>query len=710
MCPRNHAGYAVCLLLGWPGAIVIAAGSGVQAGAQNVAPVILPEYRVISERVAELESTMAREELRQPEPNLGRELLEVPGVYGHTRAADAMEPNIRGLGFDRVTTTLNGVPLFNGSPERTNSPIVLLGPVAVERVNVVKALPSVTLGPATSAGRIELNTDFADRADSSAPAPLSGFVGTTYNGARDGFASQALIAANIGAWDGRVTLFRNDLGDYSAANGQIVAARLEDYGSSVALGWRNERHRVRAEYLHRRLRLNETVSLPLDGKNSDSDIVTVNHRWKADAGALERIEWRAGLGFTDPYITSEGRGVPLLTFAQATTRSAGGGITSFWRGSGAATLAAGGDFSRQERKAVRTTAAGLDYIWPDAIYQDAGLFAEWKQRLTSAWNLRGGVRGDYVWSDARDADKLALGRPIREQFVRYNGPEAAAVKRDDVVGSGNVLLNWSDGRDRSAFFGGGFSAQPAPVTERYRAFLNALGGDGRGNNAVELGNPALRSEIKWELATGGTWRRRWGAVNANLYYYYIDDFILRTPVGKTQPPPPPAPGMVVFGYRNIDTEFYGGEAGITLRPWQRLTVPISFAIAQGRNRDTGVALSEVPPWESTIAARYEQATSLFRFWAQAGARLVGTKDNPAPLENPLYANTGGFALFHWRVGGQIARRLRFEAGVENLFDRRYTEYLTPPVSPFKPASGNLLPGERVPGPGRWGWASVIWEF
>ena len=314
---------------------------------------------------------MAREELRQPEPNLGRELMDVPGVYGHTRAADAMEPNIRGLGFDRVTTTLNGMPLFNGSPERTNSPVVLLGPVAVETLKVVKAVPSVTLGPATSAGRIELNTEPVE--ETARVAPFGGFLGTTYNGARDGFTTQGLLDGRFGAWDGRVTFFRNDLGDYAAADGRVVAARLDDYGASVALGWHDAQHDARAEYLHRRLRLDETVSLPLDGKNSDADVFTFNDHWKFASGALEKIAWRAGYAFTDPYITSEDRQAPSLTFAQATARSAGGGLTSLWRTGEASMLAAGGDFSRQERRAVRTTAAGQDYIWPDAIYQDAGL-------------------------------------------------------------------------------------------------------------------------------------------------------------------------------------------------------------------------------------------------------------------------------------------------------------------------------------------------
>ena len=111
-----------------------------------------------------------------------------------------------------------------------------------------------------------------------------------------------------------------------------------------------------------------------------------------------------------------------------------------------------------------------------------------------------------------------------------------------------------------------------------------------------------------------------------------------------------------------------------------------------------------------MAARYQQSSATFRFWAQVGSRFVGAKGNPAPLENPLYTQTGGFTLVHLRSGILLFRRVRLEAGLENLLNREYTEYLTPPLSPFRPASGNLLPGQRVPGSGRSAWMSATLEF
>lgn len=661
----------------------------------------LPQFFVPGDRVGAIALAVPRGDLRPPEPNLGSELLAIPGVASHARAADAMEPLIRGLAFDRVATTIDGLPLLNGSPERTNSPVVILGPAAVTGVSIIKALPSVTLGPATTGGRIALTTE--ESSPTTAADAFSGSISTMYNGGRNGFTTRGRLRESTGDYDGTLTFFRNDLGDYTAADGRQVAARLDDYGASVAAGWHTDSHRFRANFLQRRQRRQEAVSLPLDGKNTDARVLTVNDRWSFNAGPLDAIEWRAGYSYTDPYITSEDRKAPALTIAQGTARSFGAGATTRWRLLESDTLALGADYARQERRAVRTTAAGQDYIWPDAVYADTGVFAEWVRRLTPDWKMRIGARADDVQSDAHDADRLALGKPIRDQYVIYDGPGAAQVARTNHVGSANALLEWNQNHTWSAFVGTGLTLQPAGVMERYRAFLNALGGDGRGGNAVELGNPALRSERNAAFEVGGTWRQPFVNLEATAFYYRIDDYILRTPIGTTQPP---LASMVVFGYRNVDVAMKGVEVGATLKPGDAWQIPLTFSVADGHRRDTGLGLAEIPPWNATFALRYHSTVGAVPLALEIGGQIVGAKHNPAPLDNPLFGNVGGFTVWHARIGAPLGHHLRVETGLENAFDHRYTEYLTPPVSPFAPASGNLHPGDRVPAPGRAAWVAL----
>lgn len=665
-------------------------------------PARLPEFFVPGQRVGSLEITVPANELQAPAINPGVALLAVPGVFGQSRSIDAPEPNIRGLSLDRIATSLNGIPLVNASPERTHSPVVIVGGVAVTDIRVIKSLPSVTLGPATTGGRIELSTE-TEPAGSSEARTASGELSATYDAGRQGYSTRGRFQAQSGGWDAAASFFRDELDDYTAADGRKVAAGFDDVGGSAALGWRSSAHRLRAEVLQKRYTAQETLSLPLDGRNTDATVLTLNDRWTRDAGALASLEWRAGYGVTDPYITSENRPVPALSFATATSRSFGAAINATVRLTDNDRLSLGADFARQYREAVRTTPAGMDYIWPGATYKDAGVFAEWNRRLPAGWRLRVGARGDEVRSDARYVDKLALGRPLRDQFVTYNGAAAAKTNHRDQVGAANVLAEWNDGSGISAFIGGGLSAQPAPITERYRAFLNALGGDGRGGPALELGNPALHSERKLAFEAGGAWRTTPVDLEATVYAYRVDNFILRTPVGSTQPPLAP---MVVFGYRNVDATFVGAELGATLKPANAWRVPLTFAVADGRNTTAGRGLSEIPPWEAAAAVRYSAAGRSLPLTLDTGVRIVGRKENPAPLDNPLFVTTGGFAVWHLRASVPLGSNVTLDGGLENVLDHRYSEYLTPPVGPNRPASGDLRPGDRVPAPGRSFWISM----
>jgi len=119
--------------------------------------------------------------------------------------------------------------------------------------------------------------------------------------------------------------------------------------------------------------------------------------------------------------------------------------------------------------------------------------------------------------------------------------------------------------------GTGFSRQPTGATERYRAFSDALDG------GYEIGNPTARTEDKYELDWGLHWQRQTFSVNFDLFGSYLPDYLYRTVVGTTTPPAPPPPGAVVYGYRAIEADFWGGEMNLLWQPaqdsWFQLTGP-----------------------------------------------------------------------------------------------------------------------------------------
>jgi hypothetical protein len=126
-------------------------------------------------------------------------------VYGHSRAPPTRWSRISAASastaWRRRSTAFRS---FNGSPERTNSPVVMLGPAAVESGRrSSKALPSVTRGSG-DVGRTP-RVEHGVPAGDSRRGPVSASVNTTYSGARDGLTTRGSFAARAGSWEAGAT-------------------------------------------------------------------------------------------------------------------------------------------------------------------------------------------------------------------------------------------------------------------------------------------------------------------------------------------------------------------------------------------------------------------------------------------------------------------------------------------------------------------------
>jgi outer membrane receptor protein involved in Fe transport len=85
-------------------------------------------------------------------------------------------------------------------------------------------------------------------------------------------------------------------------------------------------------------------------------------------------------------------------------------------------------------------------------------------------------------------------------------------------------------------------------------------------------------------------------------------------------------------------------------------------------------------------------------WVECSLRSTLSQQNPAPDDMPVFADTSAFTLADVRCG-LTWRGLRLSLAAENVFDRLHYDYLSPPAAAVPP-SGSLLPGARIPGPGR----------
>jgi len=639
------------------------------------------------------------------QPQLAEAITGLPNLSVHRRGGQAIEPNIRGQAFDRVSTSLDGLLLPNASPTRTASPLAQFGRSTATNVLVHHAPASLALGPPNLGGLIVLSLDpYPNNTYNKIVAP-EGIIRLYHDANMGGLGTAASIQGSGRRLDYRLSAFSHANGDYPAADGRVVANDLQEWGVALHLGIASgSRQRTTLGVFHRHLVEGENIALPLDNKRTTTLVLTGGHVIAPAQGPFKEIRLGGGYGTADPFLTNEDRPPPppflIEAFGRAETAS-GRAAADLTMGP-TTLLTIGTDYHYQRRNTVRFAGSRPpDHIWPNVVHHDWGGYVESSTDLNQATVLQLGVRIDQTRSDARSADELAFGQTVREQYVRFNGPAAAQVDREDLLFSANARLTRDFSPQLSAYGGVGLTNRAPDTGQRYRALLSALGG------GMEIGNPTLEPETQWSTSAGLNWRTEKLLVGVDIFAQRVEGYIIREPVGRFGPNP-------VFGYRPADAEFYGGEVGAIWRPIDHVEIPLSFGITRGRNTDADREIAEIPPWELSSGLRLN-GTVLGRVSrAVLGFRHVASRVNPDPVNAPIFRDTDSFTLWHLRVEVDPMENLTLRLGIENLWDEDHYEYLTPPVGgpvpAGRPGSGDLRAGDAIPGPGRTVYAAAEWRF
>jgi iron complex outermembrane receptor protein len=629
-------------------------------------------------------------------PNIAVALETVTGVSGVRRSLGSYEPVVHGLGWERVQTELNGMPLYGACPARMDPPAFVLAAASAERVAVVKGLASVSLGPAGTGGRVRISTDY-DRGLDPQRETLPWFR-LSYGGDGDRLRGGAGVKGGTETVDYSVGFEAFDQDDYRSADGTRVPASQGERGAFLSLGHRPGRaHRWSVGAIFQEGEDIDYPSLPMDTDSSDSAFYRAGYRYEPEwaGGPLVALELSLAASNLDHRMSNRLRTnrskVEAESLSEATTRSAR--LATDWLIARRSRLTAGFDLNAMERDALRQRylvtpdRTAYDHLWPEVSQDDLGLFAEYLLAPDDAWSVRFGLRYDEIRSAAGAADDPALGGgTIRDAYVRFYGPQAAWTDRDEELVTGNAVFSRKLGKDLSLQGGLGLVSRAAGVTERYFAFALSPSG-------YLVGNPTLRAENKRELSLGATFGSASWDVSVSGYYYSIDDYILPVVLDELDVDGDDEVDLI-RGFQNTDAELFGADLSFLYRPSEQWSLPGSLLYVRGEDEQRGQPLPEIPPLELRLALRRSFAGRL-PAQVELGARLVARAERIDPdfPEN----ETAGFAVWHLRGGVDLSRSVSLEVGVENLLDQEYVEHLT------REAAANvqgLEPGQEIPQPGR----------
>ncbi|MBL8453558.1 MAG: TonB-dependent receptor, partial [Zoogloea sp.] len=150
---------------------------------------------------------------------------------------------------------------------------------------------------------------------------------------------------------------------------------------------------------------------------------------------------------------------------------------------------------------------------------------------------------------------------------------------------------------------------------------------------------------------------------------------------------------------NIDATTYGLEGDMSYALGNFWKAWGTLAWVHGENDSSGKPLSQIPPLEGRLGAGYDDKT-----W-NAGAllRMVqGQKRYDTGYGNVVGQDIGAsasFAIVSLNAGYRPRKGVLFTAGVDNLFDRTYAEY----ISRSGAMVGGFTQTTRVNEPGRTLW-------
>jgi len=381
-------------------------------------------------------------------------------------------------------------------------------------------------------------------------------------------------------------------------------------------------------------------------------------------GTLDDGEWRLTLFADDQKFRSTfstqalDRNSETLALDQRVPTTSAGGWLQWSRKFGSHLVAAGGDarwVSGETNERVYNAGAFARIREAGGQQFIGGLFVQDVYTPHPAWELVGGLRGDYwhSYDGTRHDTPPAAGVPAEQTFNDI----------DRIIPSGRVaaLFHATPTTDVRASAYQGFRVPT--LNEQYRVF--------RVRNDVTVANESLRPE----QLTGGELgvQQRWGPLEGRItgYWNEVQDLVANVTLTSRLPDCPV--GTTCRQRQNLDlARIRGLETELELRPARDWRLLASYLFADARVVEAsqqpgleGKRLAQVPEHSATAAVRFARPDW---FNASLTARFVGDQYEDDINSLPL----GSYVVVDLAVSRAFGKHTEVYVAVENLFDRIYT--------------------------------------
>jgi len=595
-------------------------------------------------------------------------LRHLPGVSAIRRGPINLDPVIRGLQGNRVSTFVNGGKTFAVGPARMDSGISHVSPHDVETVRIVKGPYALTWGPGTMSA-IQMKTFQPPFRSHFSVHGHTGFNYGTNATATDSY-------ANLWGGNSRVTvgLFHNTRtgSNYHAGNGAVVPGHYEVNDSRWNLGLR-----VSPDTLFRytgAFEEDNNVDYPgrlLTAKYFLDRSHNFAMRWEPQSGSVSEIAGRFYIDRLGHLMNNSGKPTALpmpgrmppfaLNVQLPAHSDTLGGAFHVSLGHSAWTGKIGTDFYHLYQNADRSVSRRdtgrllfYDIVWPQATQDDEGAYSQLLFQRGRA-RVGGTVRVDGVQTSAGQVSSFFLQNTsgaLNNHEVNFSAAFSSSFR---------VMENWS------VSAGVGRAVTTPTILQRYSDRFPSTEFQ---ISAEFMGNPALKPEQSLEVDLGSTVRLKGTEVKISLYHRHIDNYVTISP-DPSIPRRLPLDPMLVYRYINGSARYYGGDFLIERGFGRYVTSSGTLSYTWAKDLKLNEPLIGIPPLRGDLQLTLHSAGG--RAAIQGSAILDGRQDRVATSRFEI--PTAGYAIFNLESYYQLNPRWMFRAGVENLGNRYYWNHL-----------------------------------
>jgi len=315
----------------------------------------------------------------------------------------------------------------------------------------------------------------------------------------------------------------------------------------------------------------------------------------------------------------------------------------------------------------RNTISGYSFLLPKYNRFTTGTFMTSSYRPNSDWLFSGGVRYDYGKIKASEYLDHYLEAYLKENnysndVIEENKWRSYAINRN----FGNYSLSfgtvWTPSKEHRMQANIGRSFRLPGVNEL------ASNGVHHGTFRHEKGDASLSSEKGWQFDLSYTFEKPNLSISISPFFSWFSNYIFLKPTGRWSILPHAGQ---IYQYTGAEAVFAGTELTFSLDFLQNLNYRFSGEYVYTNNQDEHIALSFSPPasMRNTITWR-KNNYSIF-----AESQSIASQNRIANNED----KTSGVQLFHLGASANVRLKgmsLDITFSAHNLFDTKYYNHLS----------------------------------